>query len=278
VSQFPAKAPDMKVEPPRPLSKARGPGIVLLDVTIFTMMAVFVCKLAIEVGKAPGQTLSGLLPYLLSIAVILKLFHSAAPEQYRKVMRAVPEILRGINHSVHRFVLVIAIVCVAVMTLMVFYTVVLRYVFNTGFAWAEEVPCLLVTVFAFIACAMGVRDHMHVCVNLLYNRFRKNSKGRRAMEIFGDVMVLVCGIFLLYAGLDRVLNMMKFSGVMPMTGLPNWVQYATMPVAGFIICFDSILFLTGVLKADDLMYSEKEIDYADQVLHNSDLANKEGAL
>ena len=34
--------------------------------------------------------------------------------------------------------------------------------FQHGLSWAEEVPRLLVTVFAFIACAIGVRDHIGV--------------------------------------------------------------------------------------------------------------------
>jgi hypothetical protein len=39
----------------------------------------------------------------------------------------------------------------------------------------------------------------------------------------------------------------------------------SMPLAGSIIMFDSLLFLFGVLKKDDLLYSEKEEEL--QVLH-----------
>lgn len=33
------------------------------------------------------------------------------------------------------------------------------------------------------------------------------------------------------------------------------------PLAGFLITFDCILFMTGVLDKGDLLYSEKEVDY-----------------
>ncbi len=187
------------------------------------------------------------------------------------------EIFRMIDRVIHRILLVIAQVSLIAMVLILTYTVVLRYVFNTGVAWAEEVPRLLVTVFVFLACAMGVRDHLHISVNVLYNRFKKDGKWRRAMEILGDVAVLACGLFMLVIGGQRVIRMMSLSGIQPMTGLPNWVQYISVPIAGFIMVYDSILFLTGVLKPDNLQFSEQEIDYADQFIQEKRKHSKEAA-
>ena len=187
------------------------------------------------------------------------------------------KILRSIDRAIHRVLLVIAQVSLIAMVLILTYTVVLRYVFNTGLAWAEEVPRLLVTVFVFLACAMGVRDHLHISVNIIYNRFKKDGKMRRAMEILGEVAVLACGLFMLIVGGQRVIKMMSLSGIQPMTGLPNWVQYISVPIAGFIMVYDCILFLTGVLKPDDLLFSEPEIDYMDQILQEKREHMKEAA-
>ena len=41
-------------------------------------------------------------------------------------------------------------------------------------------------------------------------------------------------------------------------------SYLPIPVAGFVMTFDSILFLTGIVKKEDLLYSEPEIDYTDE--------------
>lgn len=187
------------------------------------------------------------------------------------------EILRKIDRAIHRVLLVIAQVSLVAMVLILTYTVVLRYVFNTGLAWAEEVPRLLVTVFVFLACAMGVRDHLHICVNIVYNRFKRDGKARRTLEILGDVAVLACGLFMFLIGGQRVLKMMTLSGVQPMTGLPNWVQYISVPIAGFIMVYDSILFLTGVIKPDNLLFSEPEVDFADQIIQEKREHGKETA-
>lgn len=186
------------------------------------------------------------------------------------------DILIKINHAIHKVMLYIADLSLIAMIVIVTMTVILRYCFNTGISWAEEVPRLLVTLFVFLACAMGCRDHMHVSVSIVYNMFPKDGKMRRFMEILTDVAILVCGVFMLYIGGVRTMKLMGMSGKMPITGWNTAIQYLPIPLAGFVMTFDSILFLTGVLKPDDLLYSEPDVDYADQIIHE-DKKKKGGA-
>lgn len=171
--------------------------------------------------------------------------------------------LRTVNRWTHRVFLLIGEVSLGAMIVVVTMTVILRYFFNTGIGWAEEVPRLLVTLFTFLACAMGVRDKTHMCVGVVYNRFRKDGFGRRFLEVFADVCVLVCGLFMLYFGGLRCLKMMGVAGTLPMTGLKTWWQFLPIPLAGFLITFDSLLYLTGVLKPGDTLFAEPDKDAAE---------------
>ena len=168
-----------------------------------------------------------------------------------------------LTHITHKIVLFIAQASILAMVAIVTLTVILRYCFNTGLSWAEEVPRLLVTVFAFIACAIGVRDHMHVAVNAIYNKFPVGGKVRKALDVLTDVVVLLCGLFMLYTGGARTMKLFSMPGTLPITGISTAWQYLPIPIAGFVITFDSLLFLTGIVSRDDLLYSEKEIDYTD---------------
>lgn len=177
------------------------------------------------------------------------------------------EYIRVINRWVHRLILFIAEIALAVMIVLVTINVIMRYCFSSGISWIEEVPGLLVTLFAFLALAMGVRDHMHVSVNVIYNLFPKNGKVRKILLVFGDICVLGCGIFLLVYGCQYVDKLTRVTGTLPMTGLRTYWQYIPAPLAGFVITFDSILFLLRILDPEDILYSEKEIDYSEQVIH-----------
>ena len=56
-----------------------------------------------------------------------------------------------VNHWCHRVILTIAQIALVVMLCTVFMNVVLRFCFNGGIEWAEEVPRLLVMLFTFLA-------------------------------------------------------------------------------------------------------------------------------
>lgn len=182
--------------------------------------------------------------------------------------RASPEVndfcalLVRLNHLLHRIMLVVAQLSILAMIVIVTLTVVLRYCFNTGLSWAEEVPRMLVTVFTFMACAIGVRDHMHVSVDAVYNRFPVGGRARRFMDVLADAAILLCGVFMLFVGGERTMKLFALPGTLPITGVSTAWQYLPIPVAGFVMTFDSILFLTGVIKRDDLLYSDPAADSA----------------
>ncbi len=172
-------------------------------------------------------------------------------------------VLVFIDHLCHRILLTIAQLAVIAMLCIVFFNVILRFCFNTGIAWVEEIPRLLVILFTFIACSIGVRDHMHISVTILYSRFKKDGKMRKFMDILADLSTLICGFILFYYGIQFLISLRP--GWLPMTGLPTWLQYVPAPICGFIMIVDSLLFLTGVLKPDDLLFSEPEVDYEEIV-------------
>lgn len=166
-----------------------------------------------------------------------------------------------VNHWCHKVVLWIAQLSLIVMLCTVFVNVIMRFCFNSGIAWAEEVPGLLVTLFTFIACAIGVRDHLHISVNLIYDRLKKGGVGRKVFDFLTNIVTLVCGYVFLKGGIEIINTLTKRTGKLPMTGWPTWIQYIPLVVGGVIMIFDSLLFIFNLIDPEDLLYSEKEIDY-----------------
>lgn len=180
-----------------------------------------------------------------------------------------------VNHWCHRVILTIAQIALVIMLCTVFMNVVLRFCFNSGITWAEEIPRLLVMLFTFLACSIGVRDHMHISVDIIYNRFPKGGKMRKFMNFLADFATFICGLLILIYGIIFIAKLRP--GILPMTGWPTWLQYIPAPIAGFVMTFDSLLFLLHILDPDDLLYSEKEVDYAELIKQQqAELAAQKG--
>lgn len=178
-------------------------------------------------------------------------------------MQTIAQVLRTIDTIIHKILLIIAQLALAAMITIVCVTVYYRFVLNAGIIWAEEVPRTLVALFAFIACAMGVRDQLHVGISVLYQRFPKGGKMRKGLDILAYLSTMVVGYIMLVYGWRLCAQLGRFR--MSATGLPRSVQYISMPIAGSIIMYDSLLYLLGVLNEDHLLYSEKEQEL--EVLH-----------
>lgn len=174
------------------------------------------------------------------------------------------EILRKINRGIHKGLLLVAQVALIVLVVIVTYTVVARFFFNTGNSWAEELPRILVALFAFLACAMGVRDHLHVGVSVIYNRFAEGGKARKVLDFLTDFCVFIVALFMIKVGFDYCVSLGARGGKLPMTQWPVWIQYASIPISGVIMAFDSLLFMTGVLKQNDTIFSDPDDDPVEQ--------------
>lgn len=183
---------------------------------------------------------------------------------------ALAKTLHAIDTGIHKILLVIAQLALAAMIIIVCATVYYRYVLNSGIVWAEEVPRTLVALFAFIACAMGVRDQLHIGMGFFYTRFPEGGKVRKALDMVNYTLTMLIGFIMLYFGATLCKELAPFT--MPATEWPRWVQYISMPIAGGIIIYDSFLYMIGVLDENDKLYSEKEVEY--HVIHTKDL--KEG--
>ena len=96
---------------------------------------------------------------------------------------------------------------------------------------------------------------MHISVGIIYNRFKEGGKVRKALDVLSDIA----------------------PGSMPMTGWPTWLRYIPAPIGGFLMTFDQLLFLFGIVDRNDLLYSEAEVDYAKLVKENEAEAAKGGA-
>lgn len=81
------------------------------------------------------------------------------------------------------------------------------------------------------------------------------------------VLIVTMTVIMLYYGGERCLKMMRLTGRLPMTGLRTWWQFLPIPLCGFLMSFDSILFLTGVLKPSETLFTQQDTDYTDQVIH-----------
>jgi TRAP-type transport system small permease protein len=125
----------------------------------------------------------------------------------------------------------------SVMVVLIFGNVVLRYAFNSGLAWAEEISRLMFVWLIFLGAILALRRHAHLGVELVQARLPRAA--RRVCAIVSHLLMLY-GLWLFLAGSwsQTVIGMTTYSTVL---------RYPTafMASAG-LVCAASMMLIVGV--------------------------------
>lgn len=75
-----------------------------------------------------------------------------------------------ITHTINRLLNIAAAASLAIMSILIFCNVLLRYLFNSGIVWAEEVARFLFVWITFLGAIGALKDNQHLGVDMLVKR------------------------------------------------------------------------------------------------------------
>lgn len=147
----------------------------------------------------------------------------------------------------------------AIMVVLVFSNVVLRYAFNSGITVSEEVSRWLFVWLTFLGAIVAMREHGHLGVDSLVKRLP--SWGKRACLIVSQVLMLFVTWLLLRGSVEQTI--INWEVTAPASGLSTAWFYSSGIVfglsTGIILLHDLYRTVTGKLSETELvMVKESE--------------------
>ncbi|MBN8993244.1 MAG: TRAP transporter small permease [Rhizobiales bacterium] len=149
--------------------------------------------------------------------------------------------------------------CLAVMVVLVFGNVVLRYGFNSGITVSEELSRWLLVWLTFLGAIVAVREHAHLGVDTLVRKL--GPTGKRICFIINYGLMLYAD-WLLLAGSWRQ-TIINVDDRAPATGLSLGIFYAVGVIfgvsAGIMLLYDLFKVVSGqATEADMVAVRESE--------------------
>lgn len=158
----------------------------------------------------------------------------------------------------------------AVMVVLVFGNVLLRYGFNSGITVSEEVSRWLFIWMTFLGAVVALREHGHLGVDMVVQRLPK--AGKKACLAIGHLVMLYI-VWLLFQGCVTQARI-NWDVTAPTTGASMAIVYASGIVfsvlAALILAIDLYRMATGQLSDAELVMvqeSEEAVQMA-QILDN----------
>lgn len=114
----------------------------------------------------------------------------------------------------------------------VFLNVVMRYIFNTGLTWSDEVSVNLFVWFIFLGGILAAIEKMHLKVDIFTNLF--NQKNQKIFTIVANIFVLLEMGILLVGGIAQV--EVSNNNISSATGIPfSWITVSMVVFASGVI-------------------------------------------
>lgn len=143
------------------------------------------------------------------------------------------------------------------MTLLVFVDVVLRFGFNTGLLWSEELTLHLSAWFVLFGASYGLKVGAHIGVDALVRVF--STLGQRVLTAVAVILSLIyCGLFI-YGSWIYLAKMKKIGIELEDLPIQTWVAHSILLI-GLVLLSIRLLELlwavatgkaTGFGHADD---------------------------
>ena len=147
----------------------------------------------------------------------------------------------------------------AVMVILVFGNVFLRYGFNSGITLSEELSRWLFVWMTFLGAIVALRSHEHLGTDMLVGRLGPLGK-KICMALSQLLMMFCCYLLFIGAYKQAVINWTSTSAVMEVS--LSWLYFPGIIFAvlgGLLIALDFFKLITGQMKDEELMmFKESE--------------------
>jgi len=158
-----------------------------------------------------------------------------------------------------RFLEVLIAVALAIMVVLVFGNVVLRYAFNSGITVSEEVSRWLFVWLTFLGAIVALKEHAHLGSDMLVSRLP--TIGKKIFLVVGHLLMLYITWLIFQGSLAQAKINWEVSA--PVTGASVAVFYSAGIVfavsAGIFLLYELWLAVSGQLSdADLVMVKESE--------------------
>ncbi|MFL9892033.1 TRAP transporter small permease [Paraburkholderia sp. RL17-381-BIF-C] len=140
------------------------------------------------------------------------------------------------NDFLFRALVVVASVSLAVLSLLVIYSVVMRYVFSDAPDFVEPIALLLVIVIAMFGAALKVREGGHIGLDSLVKKLP--PKGQLVATAFQHICLITFAVAVFFGCLQMVEATMEDR--IPIIGLPESLRYCIPVFASVCIAMFSL--------------------------------------
>jgi TRAP-type C4-dicarboxylate transport system permease small subunit len=130
---------------------------------------------------------------------------------------------------IHRLCLAGAGICIVVITIIIPYGVVTRYVLNSAASWPEPLAILMMIWISFLSAIVCYRENLHIGVGILPAML--SGPAKRLLGLVIEACMLVTNVFMFWWGI-KLVNTTWYQSIAEFPVVSVGVSYLPVPIGG----------------------------------------------
>ena len=176
--------------------------------------------------------------------------------------------LAKITDSLEEAILSIFLV---IMTLLVFIDVVMRFGFNSGIAWSQEVTLYMMAWFVLFGASYGVKVGAHIGVDSFVKIFPKSI--RRALGLLSVSVCIAYSIIFMIAAWNYLVKLHKIHIEMEDLEFERWITESIILIGFILLLIRFLQLFIKILKGEAEGFSH--IDEAQESLELAEMIKQD---
>ena len=132
----------------------------------------------------------------------------------------------------------LTVIVMALLALITFANVVVRYLTNQSFAWTEEFSIFLMIVLALVAGSASVARNRQIRIEFFADS--GSQQRQRVLACFGALMVFLLFALIAVLSSRMVYDDIRFGETSPGIGVPQWWYTVWLPVLSLAIALRAL--------------------------------------
>jgi len=158
-----------------------------------------------------------------------------AKEKKKSYLLKLATLFKKINY----FGFIVSAILVFIMSVFVFYGVIMRYLFNAPLSWVHEISGYLIVVTAFLGSGYTLYKDGHVRIDSLDSIFPKSINN--LLFILRNCIIIFFSFVLIWYGTQMVLSSFETGRkASTILGTPLYIPQLFIPLGGLLLLIQSI--------------------------------------
>jgi TRAP-type C4-dicarboxylate transport system permease small subunit len=150
----------------------------------------------------------------------------------------------------------LTVIVMALLALITFANVIVRYFTDSSFAWTEEISVFLMIVLALVAGSAAVARDRHIRIEFFCDS--GSAMRRRVLAQLGAFMVALLFLLIAVFSVRVVWDDYRFEETSPGIGVPQWWYSVWLPILSLLIAWRAIGLLIRRSRQPDVEFLDED--------------------